>query len=180
MRGKTRTRMKQTINAEWVYGEYDIPHCSECGYEPKEIAPRCPNCGANMDENEDENKFITEVRKKIAGAMGLPSNLLAEVARAACEAANKLLTVTNRIKEYAAYIIASKPKKTIFDADFGVPINALWEMEQRGIPTEYLRVCLKYKLLEIPPRLMHLATRHKSPRVRKKNQKRIRKLLYGH
>lgn len=34
---------------EWVYGEYDIPHCSECGYEPKEISPFCPNCGTKMD-----------------------------------------------------------------------------------------------------------------------------------
>ena len=36
-------------HGEWVYGEYDIPHCSECGYEPKEISPFCPDCGANMD-----------------------------------------------------------------------------------------------------------------------------------
>ena len=36
---------------EWVYGEYDTPHCSECGHEPKEISPFCPICGANMEED---------------------------------------------------------------------------------------------------------------------------------
>ncbi len=36
-------------NGEWVYDEYDIPHCSECGKEPKEISPFCPNCGAKID-----------------------------------------------------------------------------------------------------------------------------------
>lgn len=36
---------------EWIYGEFDIPHCSECGYEitPNMISPYCPNCGARMD-----------------------------------------------------------------------------------------------------------------------------------
>lgn len=32
----------------------------------------------------------------------------------------------------------------------------------------------------IPPRVRYLAFRHGNPRVRKKNQKRIRKLLYEH
>ena len=31
----------------------------------------------------------------------------------------------------------------------------------------------------IPPRLLHLATKHKKARVRKKNQKRICKMMYG-
>ena len=35
-------------HGEWVYGEYDIPHCSECGFEPKGITPFCPMCGARM------------------------------------------------------------------------------------------------------------------------------------
>lgn len=36
---------------EWVYGHYDIPHCSECGTEIKRgmISPYCPCCGARMD-----------------------------------------------------------------------------------------------------------------------------------
>ena len=36
---------------EWVYGEFDIPHCSECGcgVTPNMISPYCPNCGAKMD-----------------------------------------------------------------------------------------------------------------------------------
>lgn len=44
-----------TIEAEpvkcghWVYGELDIPHCSECGTKPKEISPYCSGCGAKMD-----------------------------------------------------------------------------------------------------------------------------------
>lgn len=39
-------------NGEWVYGEFDIPHCSECGREamPKEISPYCPHCGAHMED----------------------------------------------------------------------------------------------------------------------------------
>lgn len=39
------------VYGEWVYGEFDIPHCSECGHEvmPNVISPYCPNCGAKMD-----------------------------------------------------------------------------------------------------------------------------------
>lgn len=33
---------------EWIYGEYDVPHCSECGTEVKEISPFCPQCGSEM------------------------------------------------------------------------------------------------------------------------------------
>ena len=40
-------------SGRWIYGEYDIPHCSECGNEvlPNEITPYCPNCGAHMEED---------------------------------------------------------------------------------------------------------------------------------
>lgn len=38
---------------EWVYGEYDIPHCSECGKGPKEISPFCPQCGAKMEDKDE-------------------------------------------------------------------------------------------------------------------------------
>ncbi len=43
-------------NGEWVYDEYDIPHCSECGKEPKEISPFCPNCGAKMETDGGDDK----------------------------------------------------------------------------------------------------------------------------
>ena len=40
------------VHGHWVYGEFDIPHCSECGNDvmPNMISPYCPNCGAKMDE----------------------------------------------------------------------------------------------------------------------------------
>lgn len=42
------------VHGRWVYGEFDFPHCSECGtdVEPNMISPYCPNCGAKMDEEE--------------------------------------------------------------------------------------------------------------------------------
>lgn len=44
-------------HGEWVYDEFDIPHCSECGHEvmPNLISPFCPNCGAKMDGEELQN-----------------------------------------------------------------------------------------------------------------------------
>lgn len=38
-------------HGEWIYGEFDIPHCSECGKEvlPNQISKHCPDCGAKMD-----------------------------------------------------------------------------------------------------------------------------------
>ena len=40
------------VHGRWVYGEFDIPHCSECGNDvmPNMISPYRPNCGAKMDE----------------------------------------------------------------------------------------------------------------------------------
>lgn len=37
---------------EWVYGEFDIPHCSICGHDvmPNMVSPYCPHCGAKMEE----------------------------------------------------------------------------------------------------------------------------------
>ena len=45
------------VHGRWVYGEFDIPHCSECGNDvmPNMISPYCPNCGAKMDEEEHNN-----------------------------------------------------------------------------------------------------------------------------
>jgi len=40
-------------SGEWIYGEFDIPHCSECGAEVKEISPFCPQCGAKMEEEHE-------------------------------------------------------------------------------------------------------------------------------
>ena len=41
-------------HGHWIYGEYDIPHCSECGHEikPNCISAFCPNCGAQMEGSE--------------------------------------------------------------------------------------------------------------------------------
>ena len=44
----------EVIYGEWVYGENDIPHCSECGYEPGSISAYCPVCGADMCGGEDD------------------------------------------------------------------------------------------------------------------------------
>ena len=43
-------------HGEWVYGEFDIPHCSECGVEvmPNNVSNYCPHCGAKMDGKDGE------------------------------------------------------------------------------------------------------------------------------
>lgn len=43
------------VHGRWVYGEFDIPHCSECGngVMSNMISPYCPNCGAKMDSGDD-------------------------------------------------------------------------------------------------------------------------------
>lgn len=40
-------------SAHWIYGEFDIPHCSECGHEvmPCDVTDKCPCCGATMEED---------------------------------------------------------------------------------------------------------------------------------
>lgn len=43
------------VYGEWVYGEYGFPRCSECGYGPDDVSPYCPNCGANMNEEQEDN-----------------------------------------------------------------------------------------------------------------------------
>ena len=48
LKKKYTVEMKKIKIGEWVYGKFDIPHCSECGYEPTEISPCCPMCNANM------------------------------------------------------------------------------------------------------------------------------------
>lgn len=42
---------------EWVYGEFDIPHCSICGHDvmPNMVSPYCPNCGAKMEADENDH-----------------------------------------------------------------------------------------------------------------------------
>ena len=41
-------------HGHWIYGEFDIPYCSECGHQitPNNISPYCPNCGERMDGEE--------------------------------------------------------------------------------------------------------------------------------
>lgn len=45
-------------HGHWIYGDFDIPHCSECGHEvmPNCISAFCPNCGAKMDMDGGEQK----------------------------------------------------------------------------------------------------------------------------
>lgn len=41
----------------WIYGEYDYAHCSECGFEydkPEYVTRFCPNCGADMEYDADD------------------------------------------------------------------------------------------------------------------------------
>ena len=47
--------VRRVLHGEWVYGEFDIPHCSECGTEvlPHDISEHCPTCGAKMDCEEE-------------------------------------------------------------------------------------------------------------------------------
>ena len=42
---------------EWVYGEFDIPHCSICGHDvmPNMVSLYCPNCGAKMEADENDH-----------------------------------------------------------------------------------------------------------------------------
>ena len=42
---------------EWGYGEFDIPYCSICGHDvmPNMVSPYCPNCGAKMESDNNDN-----------------------------------------------------------------------------------------------------------------------------
>ncbi len=42
-------------HGNWVYGEFDVPHCSECGIEvvPCNISNYCPHCGAKMESEQE-------------------------------------------------------------------------------------------------------------------------------
>lgn len=49
-----------TVNVEvkhghWIYGKFDVPHCSECGFivMPDDITTVCMNCGAIMDGDDE-------------------------------------------------------------------------------------------------------------------------------
>ena len=70
-------------------------------------------------------------------------------------------------------------------AEFDLPVSVLENVGrsavQATVAMQKLTESLQpYKIPQtVPPRLMYLATRHKKARVRKKNQKRIRKMMYG-
>ncbi len=53
---ETTLEAEPVKHGEWVLGEFDIPHCSECGEKMLELAVSkyCPFCGAKMDLEEDE------------------------------------------------------------------------------------------------------------------------------
>ena len=123
-----------------------------------------------------ENEFITWVRKKVAGTLGLPLTIFENVG-SANENEGKTLS---RINKKIEIVKTRETIKAIYKSNFDIPFKVFFEMDKLGIDMKYLRVCLWCHYIEIDPRLMHLATRHKSPRVRKKNQKRICKLLHGH
>ncbi len=44
--------VQKVRHGNWVYGEFDVPHCSECGTEvmPNNISKFCPHCGAKIEE----------------------------------------------------------------------------------------------------------------------------------
>ena len=43
-------------HGHWIYGEFDIPYCSECGHQitPNNISTYCPHCGCRMDGEEND------------------------------------------------------------------------------------------------------------------------------
>ncbi len=49
--------VEQVKYGTWVYGEYKLAHCSECGFgqeRPWHVTPFCPGCGAKMDGGGEE------------------------------------------------------------------------------------------------------------------------------
>ena len=54
---QTAADVAPVVHGRWVYGEFYIPHCSECGKDvmPNMISPYCPHCGSKMDEEEHNN-----------------------------------------------------------------------------------------------------------------------------
>ncbi len=55
--------LKETKHGEWIFNPSDAieamftkPKCSECGFESADSGSYCPNCGAKMNEREDEDE----------------------------------------------------------------------------------------------------------------------------
>ena len=44
---------RKQSEGEWVHGENEMAHCSECGNEEPShsISPYCPECGARMEDD---------------------------------------------------------------------------------------------------------------------------------
>lgn len=66
-----------------------------------------------------------------------------------------------------------------FDLLVSVLENVGRSAVQATVAMQKLTESLNKGVVRIPPRIRYLATRHKKARVRKKNQKRIRKMMYG-
>ena len=79
----------------------------------------------------------------------------AEIRKRLNDVAEALRRVIERTEKFLGISRTSKKRQSKLDADNYTPI------------------------FSIPPRLLHLATNHKKARVRKKNLKRIHKIMYG-
>lgn len=111
------------------------------------------------------NVFTNEraaIRKRVADA--------GEALRRALKKTNKFLAkhnITSAGDQKEAYTLETAFKDVGISATKAtIAMQKLAESTRKGV-------------VRIPPRIRYLATRHKKARVRKKNQKRIRKIMYG-
>lgn len=59
--------VRVNTKGQWIEGEYGITRCSECGYildANNDITPFCPDCGANMEPDLEEE---TEEKQSLLG-----------------------------------------------------------------------------------------------------------------
>lgn len=97
----------------------------------------------------------------------------------------RIFLADNQVKEASNEAELTTAVREKVAAEFDFPVGALANVGksavQATVAMQKLTESLQpYKIPQtVPPRLMYLATRHKKARVRKKNQKRIRKMMYG-